>query len=90
MDTWEGGIRATGGALEPSKSHWYLLDFKWIPKQLCWNYQMIHELPGTLQVRNPQGKRETLERVEINKKVVSLLELVSPQMEAKKEKLTIS
>jgi hypothetical protein len=31
MDTWEGRIRATGGALEPSKCHWYLIDFKWIP-----------------------------------------------------------
>ena len=36
MDTWEGGIRATGGALKPSKSHWYLVDFKWIPQLLRW------------------------------------------------------
>jgi hypothetical protein len=24
MDAWEGGLRATGGALEPEKSFWYL------------------------------------------------------------------
>jgi hypothetical protein len=72
MDTWKGGICATGGALEPSKSNWYLLDFKWIPKQLRWNYRMIDELPGTLQVCNPQGKQETLERVEINEGCVTL------------------
>jgi hypothetical protein len=31
MDTREGGIRATGGALEPEKSFWYLIRF-------CWKY----------------------------------------------------
>jgi hypothetical protein len=29
VDHWEGGLRASGGALVPSKSHWYLVDFKW-------------------------------------------------------------
>jgi hypothetical protein len=66
MDMCEGSIHATGGALEPSKSHWYVLDFKWIPRRLCWDYQLINELPGTLQVRNPKGQQETLERVKIN------------------------
>jgi hypothetical protein len=28
LDLWEGGIRATGGAIVPEKSHWYLIDFK--------------------------------------------------------------
>jgi hypothetical protein len=27
VDHWEGGLRATGGVLVPSKSHWYLVDF---------------------------------------------------------------
>jgi hypothetical protein len=27
MDTWEGGLLATGGALEPEKSFWYLIRF---------------------------------------------------------------
>jgi hypothetical protein len=72
MDTWEGGIRATGGALEPSKSHWYLIDFKWIPQRLQWSYRQKHELPGTLFVRNPNGDRELLDRVEINEGRVTL------------------
>ena len=29
VDRWEGGLRATGGALVPSKSYWYMIDFKW-------------------------------------------------------------
>jgi hypothetical protein len=48
MNTWEGGIHATGGALEPSKSHWYLIDFKWIPQCLRWDYHLLNDLPGIL------------------------------------------
>ena len=29
IDHWEGGIKATGGALVPAKSYWYLIDFIW-------------------------------------------------------------
>jgi hypothetical protein len=29
MDTWEGGLWATGGALDPEKSCWYLIQFFW-------------------------------------------------------------
>jgi hypothetical protein len=27
VDTWEGGLRASGGALVPEKSYWYLIHF---------------------------------------------------------------
>jgi hypothetical protein len=27
LDHWEGGLKATGGALVPEKSYWYLIDF---------------------------------------------------------------
>ena len=29
VDHWNGGIRTTGGALDPKKTHWYLIDFTW-------------------------------------------------------------
>jgi hypothetical protein len=29
VDAWEGGLRATGGALEPSKLLWYPIEFGW-------------------------------------------------------------
>ena len=28
VNHWEGAIRATGGALDPQKTHWYLIDFQ--------------------------------------------------------------
>jgi hypothetical protein len=33
VDTWEGGLRASGGALVPSKSYWYLIHFKFLNNQ---------------------------------------------------------
>jgi hypothetical protein len=29
LNTWEGGLWETGGAIVPEKSFWYLADFKW-------------------------------------------------------------
>jgi hypothetical protein len=50
MNTWEGGIRATGGALNPSKSYWYMIDFKWVPDKLRWDYKTVSEVTGKIQV----------------------------------------
>jgi hypothetical protein len=29
MDLWSGGVKATGGAIRPDKSFWWLIDFQW-------------------------------------------------------------
>ena len=41
LTAWEGGIRATGGAIEPEKSHWYLSDFVW--QHRTWRYATVQE-----------------------------------------------
>jgi hypothetical protein len=46
MDTWEGGIRFTGGALEPRKSFWYLLSFFW--DEGVWRYTTVEETPSDI------------------------------------------
>jgi hypothetical protein len=78
MDIWEGGIRATGGALNPSKSYWYMIDFNWMPQQLRWNYKRITEVPGEIKVQNPQSKLEVLERLEVDDPRVTLSINISP------------
>jgi hypothetical protein len=50
LDLWEGGIRATGGAIVPEKSHWYLIDFKW--QQGNWRYVTEIEVPAQLFFRD--------------------------------------
>jgi hypothetical protein len=61
-DTWEGGIRATGGAIGPEKSHYYLLEFIW--KNEIFHYASTTEAPASVSVLDKDGNRKTLERVE--------------------------
>ena len=62
VDRWEGGLRATGGALVPSKSHWYLIDFRWTGT--TWTYRKIQDMPGELSILDTNGRRVTLDRHE--------------------------
>ena len=67
LDTWEGTLGATGGAIgaeDGNKAFWYFLDFKfWKGK---WKYLKEDELPGELWVRNYDGRRVQLSRIEPN------------------------
>jgi hypothetical protein len=64
IDTWEGGLRASGGALVPAKSYWFLTHF--IFEKNKWRYARIHETPGTITIRNTQGDgRVELERLKV-------------------------
>jgi hypothetical protein len=62
VDRWEGSVQATGGALVPSKSYWYLLDFVWT--QGKWKYKSIQAMPGDITIRGVDGIRVTLERLD--------------------------
>ena len=53
LDRWSGGLHATGGALAPLKSFYYLLDFKWSGSS--WEYASIKDLPGDFTLTNSQG-----------------------------------
>jgi hypothetical protein len=70
VDHWEGGLRASGGALVPSKSHWYLVNFKW--KNGSWRYCSIADNPGELSMRDHTGSRVPLVRVDVSEARCSL------------------
>ena len=63
LHLWEGFIRASGGAIRPNKSHWYLIDFEWEDGQ--WYYKEAMPQDPTLIVRNHQGIYEPVERVPV-------------------------
>jgi hypothetical protein len=68
LDTWEGLLRATGGALRDDKSYWYLLDY--IFRGGVWKYRSIEDMPGDIDVNvvdrrgAPLPAREVLGRLE--------------------------
>ena len=61
LNLWEGGIRATGGAIEPDKSFWYLIDFVW--HQGKWRFAMEEDCPAELTVRDLNGEIKVLKRL---------------------------
>ena len=62
VNLWEGGLRATGGALVPSKSHWYLVQFLWDAKGAM-RYATTSDVPATLSIRDTNGEFSVLERL---------------------------
>jgi hypothetical protein len=55
VDTWEGLVRATGGALRDDKSYWYLLDYKF--QQGRWKYRSKQELKGDIDIKVVDSRR---------------------------------
>jgi len=64
LDLWEGLLKATGGALVPDKSYWYLIDFKW--KEGAWKYATTEETQFNLTMRDKDDIRHVLERLPVN------------------------
>ncbi len=65
INTWEGGLRATGGALSAAKSYWYLLSMEWSQPKQRWQYQSIDVTPAQLTIcGNPSLPRTPLTRYE--------------------------
>jgi hypothetical protein len=62
LDTWEGGLRATGGAIVPEKSHWYLIEFGW-NKGMPF-YKSVSDAPATLKVKDHLGIIRELQQLE--------------------------
>ncbi len=58
VDTWEGGLRASGGALVPAKSYWYLIDWVW--EQGKWNYATQVDISGNLTIRDTYGSKQVI------------------------------
>jgi Reverse transcriptase (RNA-dependent DNA polymerase) len=59
---WEGCLRASGGAIEPSKTFWYGINFEW--QDGNWSYQERSD--DNLTVRGPSRNEETLEQVGVD------------------------
>jgi hypothetical protein len=61
MDAWKGGMRATGVAIVPEKSYWYLIDF--VSTEGNWSYTSEEEYPAAISVRDLIWQRHVLDRM---------------------------
>ena len=63
LNSWEEGLRLTGGALAPDKCCWYLIDFVW--EDGCWRYATMVERLAALTALNNKGERITIKRLDV-------------------------
>ena len=85
--TWQGLLRATGGALVPEKCSWWLLGFWWDNGQ--WKYHTKGTLPAEVRLVNEEGDLEAIKRLEPSEatKVVGLFQAMDGNMTAQFEDL---
>ena len=62
LNAWQGGIHASGGAIVPEKSHWYLIDFSWSNGKP--SYKPTSSLPVQLVVKDSAGVLQPLRQLE--------------------------
>ena len=59
LDSWVGYLSCTGGAINPEKSYWYLVDYLWTGTR--WRYRSAQEMPGEVIAPNPEGEIKPLQ-----------------------------
>jgi Reverse transcriptase (RNA-dependent DNA polymerase) len=84
IDAWEAGIRATGGAIVPEKSHWYLVTYRW--QNGRWRYARKTEDRFDLTVLNEHGQRQILQRLDAMDSERTLGSRICPKGSMNKEK----
>jgi hypothetical protein len=62
LQFWEGGIIASGGQLEASKTFWYMIDFEW--KAGEWTYKSQTE-EAYLHMKSVNGDQVAIEKVSV-------------------------
>ena len=90
---WSGGIRATGGAINPEKSFWWLIDFSWDSRLGRWKFRRKNSVAPTfdLQISGLSGVLEPLRRLEPDDSERTLGVMLAPleNHKAQEEQLTV-
>ena len=53
LDYWVGFLGSTGGAINPEKSYWHMLDWEW--ENGTWKPRTLPHMPGELTATDPNG-----------------------------------
>jgi hypothetical protein len=76
VDTWEGGLKVTGGALGPEKSYWYLVSFKWYGGR--WIYAPAADTPSILYMNDINEVRKAVRRIDTHQAEETLGMWIAP------------
>ena len=93
VNMWEGGLSATGGALDPSKSHWYLIDFVWEHGE--WRFARKEDMEANIHIRDRSGNVTQIKGLEVDEAHTTLGVMqcpsgnMEPTMKALKKKTSL-
>jgi Reverse transcriptase (RNA-dependent DNA polymerase) len=76
LSQWEDNLTATGGALVSEKCNWFVLAHQWHNNN--WRYLSEQETPGSVSLRNQDGSRTLIQRVNPSDAVQALGVMFSP------------
>lgn len=76
LDLWVGILRATGGAIRPDKSFWYLIS--WHFRNGKWSWQSQDQTPGEIRVHDADNQLRNLDRLAPNEARKTLGVFVAP------------
>ena len=78
MDCWVGTLMATGGAINllPTKTFWYLIDFKWNGQN--WVYRMKDDMAGDITSLDATRTRVLVGRKEVTEAAKTMGVMVAP------------
>ena len=81
---WTEAVRLSGGAISPSKSFWWLIDFKWDPLQGVWRFrrQADFHTPISIRMKDLDGTLVPLNWLEPDHSERTLGVMMSPQSRA--------
>ncbi len=69
-------MKATGGALGPEKSYWYLISFQWSGGR--WSYAPVNNTPATIYMNDINNVRKAVQRIEPHQAEETLGVWISP------------
>ena len=77
ISRWEGGLKATGGAIVPEKSFVYSIDFKFNRARKV-SYKLVEEINATYEVPNAEGELVELRQFEASQASETLGVFLAP------------
>jgi len=83
LSLWEQGLRATGGALVPSKSFWYHIDFRWNGSH--WRYAKAGQGPEMLLMHDHTQTLSPINQLQANDTQQTLGVYLAPDGNNKKQ-----
>ena len=86
LSLWSECVRSTGGAINPEKSFWWMIDFNWHASSGSWRFRSNEDLTGSLWIRDLANRPAILTRLRPDQTEKTLGVMMSPKFNEKDQR----